>query len=161
MPALEEATLMEGRHAVGGGEGFGQRVDEGSVAGSHAFFHEGAEAAQKIDAGFLGGFVEHLAGAHHLFGVESRADHGHGADADALVHHGNAVARADFVAVFHEMGGVFGDFGAHLVGEHVEVVTDAVEEADAEGNGANIEMFVAEHVDSAEHFAFSEHGADL
>ena len=59
------------------------------------------------------------------------------------------------------MGGIFGDFGAHLVGEYVEIVADAVEKTDAEGNGTNIEMFVAEHVDSAEHFAFSKHGADL
>ena len=150
-----------GTDAVGGGERFGQGVDERAVTGGHALFDQGAETSEKVDARLLGGFVKHLAGAHHLVGVEACADDGHGTDADALVHHGNAVSCAHFVAVFHQVGGIFGYFGAYLVGEHVEVVADAVEEADAEGDGANIEMFVAEHVDSAEHFAFSKHGADL
>lgn len=56
------------------------------------------------------------------------------------------------------LAGVFGDLGAHPVGEHVEIVAGAVEKADAERHGTHIEVFVAQHVQGAEDFTICKHG---
>lgn len=56
------------------------------------------------------------------------------------------------------LAGVFGDLGAHPVGEYVEIVAGAVEKADAERHGTHIEVFVAQHVQGAEDFTICKHG---
>ena len=147
-----------GADAVRGGEGFRQGIDKIALAGRDAFFHQRAEAAEEVDARVLGGFVEHLASPHHLIAGEGRAHHPDGADADALVDDGDAELVAHFVAGGDEFGGVFGDLGAHPVGEHVEIVAGAVEKADAERHGTHIEVFVAQHVQGAEDFTICKHG---
>ena len=129
-------------------------LDEGAVALGEPLFHQGREAAQEIHPGFLGGLVQGAADAHHAVRAEGRAHHGDGADADALVDHRDAVLVAYFVANGHELRGIAAQLGPHVGGEEIQIVAHAVKQAHAQGDGAHIQMLVAEHVQGADDFAF-------
>ena len=152
--AARRGHVDGGADAVGFGQSLGQGFNQGAVAVGKALFDQSRKAAQKIDARLLGGFVKGLAHAHHAVGAKGSAHHGNGANADALVHHRDAVLVAHFVADAHELRGVAIDLGLNVGGKQLKVVAYAVKQAHAKGNGTHIKMLVAEHVQRADNFAF-------
>ena len=108
------AYVHRGADAVGFGEGFGDRFDEGAVAVGDAFLHQGGKPADEVHAHLLGNLIQSDGDLHHLLGVERGCHHTNGADRDALVHHLNAVFIPNGVAGGHVVFGKAGDFFSNV-----------------------------------------------
>ena len=74
-------------------------------------------------------------------------NHGDGGDGDALVDNGDAVLPGDVLAGFHQVLGVAADFVVDLLAGLVHIGVDAVQQGDAHGDGADIQVLVVNHVD--------------
>ena len=77
----------------------------------------------------------------------SPGNHGDGGDGDALVDNGDAVLPGDVLAGFHQVLGVAADFVVDLLAGLVHIGVDAVQQGDAHGDGADIQVLVVNHVD--------------
>ena len=69
---------------------------------------------------------------------------------DALVDDRKAVLRFDVTARADEMLRFFGDLIVNVPAETVGVVTDAVKQRDAHGDGPDVEVLLADHSDGFE-----------
>lgn len=49
------------------------------------------------------------------------------------------------------------DLGTDSVGKRIEIVAGAVKKIKAECDGANIQMFASQHINSGGYFAFCKH----
>ena len=84
-----------------------------------------------------------------------------GTHRDPLVHDGDPVAFPDFVADGHQVPRQPPDLGAHVFPEPFEVVPRAVEKADSQRHGPNVQVFVPEHLKCGDHFTISYHASAI
>ena len=125
------------------------------------FFNQSAETADKVNAHFFGGLIEHAAGRHHLITAEARADSADRAHGNALIDDGDAVAVADEITGLNEFFGIAENLRTHFVGESIEVRTRAVKKIDAHRDGADVEMLRTKHIDGGKYLAVSQHVLSL
>jgi len=71
--------------------------------------------------------------------------HGNGADADALIHHGDTVLFANLVTDGHQVSGQVGDFAADIILKSLWIVAGAIEKIDTQRNSTDIQVLVLEH----------------
>ena len=139
------------------GQCAGDGLDEAQVARREALVDEGGVAAHEVDAHLLAGGVEGL-GKVHRVGVRAGAQqHGDGGDADALVDDGDAVLGADVLHSRNEPGGAGGDLVIDFFAGFPGVRVDAVQQADAHGDGAHVQIVLREHLDGLEDVAGVHH----
>ena len=86
------------------------------------------------------------------------ADEGDGSNRYALVDDRNAVHLFDVASRFHQMLGRAGNFVVDLGTQAVSVVTHAVKKGDAHGNGADIQILLADHLNGFKNIFGLEHG---
>jgi len=142
---------------MGDVQGFGNGVDERQIALGHPFFDQSPESADEIDIHVLGGLVQGLGHLDHAPAVEGSGGHGDGADRNALVDHGNAVAVANFVAHRDQIPGQRRYPFIYCVGESGQIVGSAVEQADAKGHCAYVQILVLDHGQGGKNLAVVEH----
>ena len=137
---------------MGLAQGIGQGVDERPVAFGHAFFHQGREAAQKIDPHGLYRPIQGPGYRDHLIPVERGRRHGHGTDGDAFVDHRDDVLFANGIANGDQPVGGPGDPVVNLGGETLEIITDTIQQVEPQGDGAQVQVLVAQHVQDGDDF---------
>ena len=144
---LGGADVHAGAHHVGGGQRFGNGGDELLIPLGHALLHQGGEAADEVHPHRLGRLV-HGGGEGNIVGRAGRPRHQrHGGDGDTFVDDGNAELILNLPAGFHQLLGGGGDLVVNLPAGGVGVRVAAVQQADAHGDGADVQMLVVDHLD--------------
>ena len=132
--------------------GFGQRLRQGAdehlLGRGHGLRHERGVAADQIDADLLGRPVERVRDLHEVVGAlaGAGADQRDRGDGDALVDDRDAVIAFDGLAGRHEILGIGGDFVVDVVADGIDVIGRAIQQADAHGDGAHVELLLLDHL---------------
>ena len=147
---LAGGDIDRGADLLGLGQGLGDRGDVFPVGGGHAFFHLGGEAAEDIDADGGGGPVEALGQLDEAVPVETGADKGDGGHRYPLVDHRDAEFPADGIAGRDEIPGKIEYSLLDPLAGALDIAGAAVEDVDAHGDGADIEVFLLNHLDGGE-----------
>ena len=139
------------------GQSAGDGLDQAFVARRKALVHQGRVAAHKVDAHLFAGSVQCLGKIH---GVRVRAgtqQHGNGGHADPLVDDGDAILGADVLHRRHQIGRLGGDLIVNFLAGLFGIRVDAVQQADAHGNGAHVQIILRKHLDGFEDVAGVDH----
>ena len=133
---------------VGLGKGLRQGADEHLLGRGHGLGDECGVAADQVDADFLGRLVKRVGNLDEVLarlagaGTDQR-DRG---DGDALVDDRDAVVAFDGLAGGNEVLGIGSDLAVDVVAGLVDIVRGAVEQRDAHGDGANVELLLLDHL---------------
>ena len=142
-----------GADQVGFGQRTGNAFDQTHIAGGKALMHQSTVTADKVDADRLGSGIQRF-GKPHGVGVRCSAQqHGDGRYADALVDNGNAIVRADLVDNGNQVPRQTGDFVIDFLTGFFAIGINAVQQADAHGNGTHIKVFCGQHLDGFQDIA--------
>ena len=133
---------------VGLGKGLRQGADEQLLGRGHGLGDECGVAADQVDADFLGCLVKRVGDLDEVLarlagaGTDQR-DRG---DGDALVDDRDAVVAFDGLAGGNEVLGIGSDLAVDVVAGLVDIVRGAVEQRDAHGDGADVELLLLDHL---------------
>jgi hypothetical protein len=158
---LGGAHVHRGTHQLGGGQGLGDGVDELPVPGGEALLHQGGEAADEVDAGGVGGPVQGGGKGHVVPRYRCARHQRDGGDGNALVDDGNAELPLNGLAGGHQLFGPAADFVVDLPAGGPGVGVAAVQQGDAHGNGADVQVLLVDHVDGVHDFRAVEHKKNL
>ena len=156
-----------GRSNVYGGAdhvGLCERSRDGAnqlfIGGGHALVDESAEATDEVHADCLSSCVE---GAGELYIVLIAGGACHqcdGGDGDALVDNRDAEFGFDTFANADEVCRAAGDLVVNLAAGYFAVGVGTVEQGDAHGDGANVELLLLDHSDGFKNIVI-HHGGCL
>ena len=133
---------------VGLGKGLRQGADEQLLGRGHGLGDECGVAADQVDADLLGRLVKRVGDLDEVLarlagaGTDQR-DRG---DGDALVDDRDAVVAFDGLAGGNEVLGIGSDLAVDVAAGLVDIVRGAVEQRDAHGDGANVELLLLDHL---------------
>ena len=145
---LGGADVDRAAHDVGLGQGTGDGLDQAAVSAGEALVDQGGIAAHKVDPYLFAGSVQGLGKVHRVCIRAGAQQHGNGGNADALIDDGDTIFRADVLHGGHQIGRPGGDLAVSLLTGFAGVRVDAVQQADAHGDGAHIQVVLGEHLDS-------------
>ena len=148
---------------VGFAQRFRQGADEQLFGGGHGFGHECGVAADQVDADLLRRMVKRMRNFHEIVRRFARAcaDQGNRGDGDALIDDRNAVVAFDGLASGYEILGIRGDLVVDVVADFVDAVGRAVQQADAHGDGAHVELLLLDHLVGLVDLHDIQHGFSL
>ena len=133
---------------VGLGESLRQGADEQLLGRGHGLGNECGVAADQVNADLLRRTVKRMRNFHEIVRRFARAcaDQGNRGDGDALIDDRNAVVAFDGLAGGNEVLGIGGDLAVDVVAGLVDIVRGAVEQRDAHGDGADVELLLLDHL---------------
>jgi len=148
---------------VGFAQRFRQGADEQLFGGGHGLGYERGVAADQVDADLLRRMVKCMRDFHEIVRRFTRAcaDQGNRGDGDALIDDRNAVVAFDGFAGGYEILGVRGDFVVDVVADFVNAVGRAVQQADAHGDSAHVELLLLDHLVGLVDLHDIQHGFSL
>ena len=117
------------------------------VGGGHALVDESAEATDEVHADCLSSCVEGAGELHVVLIVGGACHQCDGGDGDALVDNRDAEFGFDTFANADEVCRAAGDLVVNLAAGYFAVGVGAVEQGDAHGDGANVELLLLDHSD--------------
>ena len=136
---------------------FRQRLGDGAqqqlVAPRHPLLHQRGKAADEVHAAGLGRPIHSQGKGHQILRVAGTGHQRHGGDGDALIDDGDAELALDVVTRLHQMLGVAGDLVIDFIAAALGILTDAVQQGDAHGDGADVQMLLVDHIDGVENAA--------
>ena len=135
----------------------GNGGDEPPVAGGKALLHQGGVAADEVDAAGLGGAVQRQGQGDEVLAFAGRAGDGDGRDGDALVDDGDAELALDIAAGLDQLFGAGADLVVDLVAAAAHVLVGAVQQGDAHGDGADVQVLLVHHGDGVEDILQTQH----
>ena len=144
---LGGAHIHGGAHQFRFVQGLGDALDQGVVTRAKALVDQGGVAADEVDAHRLGSPVQGLGKVDGGCRRAGPGDHGNGGDGDALVDDGDAILPGDVLAGLHQVLGIAADLIVDLLSGLVHIGVDAVQQGDAHGDGAHVQVFVVDHMD--------------
>ena len=119
--------------------------------------HQSGITADEIDAHIPRSPIHGAGDGGDILGGEGVADHGNGGDGNALVDDGNAEFRLNALTDGDEILGAAGDLVINLLAEGIDIRIHAVPQADAHGDGADIQMLLGDHMDGLEYIPSIDH----
>ena len=157
------AHVHGGANDVGFGQGLRQGADEHFLSRGHGLGHERGVAANQVDADLLGRAVERVRDLDEILGALAGAcaDQGNRGDSDALVDDRDAEIAFDGLAGGHEVLGVHGDLVVDVLADLVDAVGCAIQQADAHGDGAHVELLLLDHLVGLVDLHDIQHGFSL
>ena len=147
--------------------GFAQRLRQGAdeqlFSRGHGLGYECRVAADQVDADLLRRTVKRMRNFHEVLRALARAcaDQGNRGDGDALVDDRNAVVAFDGLASRYEILGIRGDLAIDVLTDLVDAVGRAVQQADAHGNSAHVELLLLDHLVGLVDLHDIQHGFSL
>ena len=157
IPAAVEATFTEEQRRAVRASASGIASIRARSPRENPFSTRAEKPPRKSQRSSSGDLVEPRGDRDHpLRGEAARGDRDR-ADREALVHDRDAVAQPDLVADLDEAAREALELGAHALEEAAGVVARAVEEADAEGHGAHVEVLAAQHLERGEDLPLAQH----
>ena len=144
-------------HDVGLGQCAGDGLDQAAVTGREALMHKGGVAAHKVHVHLFACGIQCLGKVHGVCIGAGTQQHGNGGDTDPLVDDGNAVLGADMLHGGHQIGSLGGDLIVDFFAGLLRVRINAVQQADAHGDRAHVQIVLREHLDGLEDVAGIHH----
>ena len=144
-------------HDVGLGQGTGNGLDQAAVTGRKALVHQSTVAAHKVHAHLFAGSVQGLGKIHRVCLRAGTQQHGNGGNADALVDDGDAVFGTDVLHGRYQVGRLGGDLVVDILAGLFGVRVDAVQQADAHGHRADVQVVLGEHLDGLKNITGVKH----
>ena len=154
---LGGTDIHRAAHDVGFSQCAGDGLDQAAVTGREALVHKGGVAAHKVHAHLLACGIQCLGKVHGVCIGAGTQQHGNGGDADPLVDDGNAVLGADMLHGGHQIGCLGGDLIVDFFAGLLRVRINAVQQADAHGDRAHVQIVLREHLDGLEDVAGIHH----
>ena len=154
---LGGTDVYRAAHDVGLGQCAGDGLDQAAVTGREALVHKGGVAAHKVHAHLFACGIQCLGKVHGVCIGAGTQQHGNGGDADPLVDDGNAVLGADMLHSGHQIGCLGGDLIVDFFAGLLRVRINAVQQADAHGDRAHVQIVLREHLDGLEDVAGVHH----
>ena len=134
-------------HDVGLGQCAGNGLDQAAVTGRKALVHQSTVAAHKVYTHLFTGGIQSFCKLHRVGIRAGTQQHGDGCDTDAFVDDGNTVLGTDMLHRGHKVCGLGGDLVIDVLAGLFGVRVDAVQQADAHGHGAHVQIVLREHLD--------------
>ena len=128
-------------------ECFGENGDQVLCPLGHSLLHKGGKAADEVDAKRICRALQGVCDLEIPFGRCCTAYKRDGSNRNALVNDRDAVHFFNVVARYHKLFGTRGDLIIDLITKTVHVLADAVPQGNAHGDGAYVEVFLADHID--------------
>ena len=144
---LGGAHIDGGAHHIGDGQRLGYGGDELFVRVCHPLVDQGGQAADEVNPHRLGSPVHGGGKGHIVLGAGRPGHQGHGGDRDAFVDDRDAELRLDIPAGAHQLVRRGGDLVVDLPAGGVGIRVAAVQQADAHGDGAHVQVLVVDHLD--------------
>ena len=142
------AHVHGGAYDVGFGQGLRQGADEHLLGRGHGLGYECGVAADQVDADLLGRAVECVCDLDKILGALAGAcaHQRDRSDGDTLIDDRDAVVAFDGLAGGNEVLGIGSDLAVDVVAGLVDIVRGAVEQRDAHGDGADVELLLLDHL---------------
>ena len=144
-------------HDVGLGQGTRNGLDQAAVTGRKALVYQSTVATHKVHAHLLAGSVQGLGKIHRVCLRAGTQQHGNGGNADALVDDGDAVLGTDVLHGRYQVGSLGGDLVVDVLAGLFGVRVDAVQQADAHGHRADVQVVLGEHLDGLKNITGVKH----
>ena len=144
-------------HDVGLGQCAGNGLDQAAVTGRKALVHQSTVAAHKVYTHLFTGGIQSFCKLHRVGIRAGTQQHGDGCDTDAFVDDGNTVLGTDMLHRGHKVCGLGGDLVIDVLARLLRVRVDAVQQADAHGDGAHVQIVLSEHLDGLENVTGIKH----
>lgn len=145
------AKVDRGADALGAGQRLGNGVDQVEVPPCKALGHQRGEPADKVDADFVGGFIQGFGVGHIVRVIAGPRNQRNGRHRDALVDDWNAKLSFDAFALGYQVFSHSGNFVINFAAGFFAVGVDAVHQRDPHGNGTDIQIFLLDHTDGFKH----------
>ena len=129
------------------------------VAFAEALLHQRGIAAQKVHAAGLARPVKGQGEGDVVLRVAAARHQRHGGDGDALVDDGDTEFAFDIPARLHQLFRPAADFVVNFVAAALGILADAVQQGDAHGDGADVQMLLVDHVDGVKNVLQIQHGS--
>ena len=157
------AHVHGGAHDVGFGKRLRQGTDKHLLGRGHGLGHERGVAANQVDADLLGSTVERVRDFDEVLGALAGAcaHQRDRSDGDTLIDDRDAVVAFDGLAGGHEILGIRGDLVVDVLADLVDAVGGAVQQADAHGDGAHVELLLLDHLVGLVDLHDIQHGFSL
>ena len=153
------AHVDAGAHQIGLGQRLGDGAQQQLVAFAEALLHQRGIAAQKVHAAGLARPVKGQGEGNVILRVAAARHQRHGGDGDALVDDGDAEFAFDIPARLHQLFRTAADFVVNFVTAALGILADAVQQGDAHGDGADVQMLLVDHVDGVKNVLQIQHGS--
>ena len=156
---LGAAHVDAGAHQIGLGQRLGDGAQQQLVAFAEALLHQRGIAAQKVHAAGLARPVEGQGEGNVILRVAAARHQRHGGDGDALVDDGDTEFAFDIPARLHQLFRTAADLVVNFVTAALGILADAVQQGDAHGDGADVQMLLVDHVDGVKNVLQIQHGS--
>ena len=146
------AHVHAGADKLGFGEGLGNGADQRPVGVGHALLHQSGKAAEEVHADLPRRPVQGVGIGNVALRSAARRHQGDGRHGNPLVHDGDAEFRLQLLPGLHQISGQTADLVIDLLAAAVDVGVRAVQQGDAHGDGADVQMLLVNHADGIEYF---------
>ncbi len=158
---LGGAHVDAGAHDIGLSQGIRYGLDQHAVGRGHSLGDQGGIAAQEIDADLFGRAVKGLGQQDKVItaAAGTAADDGNGRDRDALIYNRNPVFSCDLLTGPDQVAGACSNLVIYFCAKAAEIGIHTVQEADAHGDRADVEILAVDHGIGFGYFRKIDHNA--
>ena len=143
---LGRAHVDRGTDVAGLVEGAGNGADQLHISCGEALLHQCREATDEVDTHGVGSTLQSV-GIFHRITAGDGNQHRNGGHGNALIDNRHAVLRLNILACFYEIACTADDLIVDLLAGAVNVAVSAIQQRDTHGDGADIEIFLPDHID--------------
>ena len=151
------ADIYRRADVIGFRQSLGNGTDQLLISGRKTFLHQCRVTPDEVYPAVYCGLFQHMGVFDGL--TRRGADNGDGGDGNPLVDNGNPVFLFNLFPHLHQFAGLLHDFIVNLPAGGIRVRIDAIQQRDAHGNGADVQVFFLDHVDGFHDVLGIEHGS--
>ena len=159
--AFGRAHIYAGTHKFRLRQRIGNAADKPFIPCGKALVHQGRIPANEVYAHGFGGGVQRAGIPHGVCIRRAGQQHGNGRHRHALVHNGHAVSGRDALGRAHKVFCARGDFVVNFFACAAAVRVRTVQQGDAHGDGAHVQVFVRDHANGVQDVVCIQHGGLL
>ena len=152
---LGAADIHRGAKPLGGGKHLGDGFQQTLVGVRRALLHQRGVSAEEIHAHFTRGAIQPVRDGAGI----ALADQADGRDGDALVHNRDTELAFKRFARAHKILCYRADLVIHTLSAALGVGIGAVQQVDAKGDGADVEVLLLNHPHRLQDFTSINHAA--
>lgn len=122
------------------------------IPGGKSFMYQRRVAADKVDADFLAGTVQRFCILDRIAAACCQ-QHGNGRHGYTFVNNRDSVQLGNILTCANQISGFAQDFIVHLFTGNINIAVTAIQKRNPHGYGADIQIFVLDHIDGFHYIA--------
>ena len=158
---LGRAHIDAGADPLGGCHSLWYGADQLPVTGGGALLNQCGKAANEIDTTLLGSGIQSLGDLHIGVTLTGTGHQSDGGNRNTLIDDGNTEFFLDLLAYPHQILGAAGNFVVNFLAAGLKIRVAAVQQADAHGDSADIQMPLIDHILRLQDVLLIQHGIPL